>query len=108
MDVVLQDPQPDGPPVTESAQGRGDGLANLPGAGLLGWLQRRHKQRCGSCRANSGMVPGSRHRGPPRGADHVGWPRRMVVASWRSLVIWAWVNRSVTHCLRENRVVWLV
>src|SRR5215831_14158793 len=42
------------------------------------------------------------------GADHVGLPRRIVVASWGSLVIWAWVNRSVIHCLRENSLVWSV
>jgi hypothetical protein len=37
--------------------------------------------------------------GPPQ-------PRRAVTCSRGSALIWAWVNRSVTHCLRENSTVW--
>jgi len=33
-------------------------------------------------------------------------PRRTVTCSRGSALIWACVNRSVTHCLRENSTVW--
>jgi len=52
--------------VTESADGRGNGLADLRGTGLLRLLQRRREQGIGSCRADAEVVPRGRHCGPPR------------------------------------------
>jgi hypothetical protein len=53
-------------PAAELTEGRSDGLPDLPGAGFLGSLQRRHEQGVSSGRADAEVVPGSRHRGPPR------------------------------------------
>ena len=45
------------------------------------------------------ILAGPRLPGPPQ-------PRRMVTRSRGTALIWACVNRSVTHCLRENSAVW--
>jgi hypothetical protein len=50
--------------VTELTNGRGDSLIYLPGAGPLGWLQRRHEQGVGSSTADTEVVSGGWHRGP--------------------------------------------
>ncbi|MGE5133735.1 MAG: hypothetical protein ACM32E_12595 [Gemmatimonadota bacterium] len=52
-------------PAAELADGGGDGLPDLLGAGILGLLQRRHEQGAGSQGADAEVVPRDRHHGPP-------------------------------------------
>jgi hypothetical protein len=53
-------------PGAELTEGRGGGPPDLRGAGLPGSLQRWHEQRIRPCRPDAEVVPGGRHRGPPR------------------------------------------
>ena len=48
----------DAPQAAVGAYGRGDGLADLTRAGVIGALQDRHEQGVGPDPASSGMVNG--------------------------------------------------
>jgi hypothetical protein len=53
----------------ERADGRGDGLPDLPGAEFFGALQGRHEQGVGTDGADAEVVHRWPHREPPRQAD---------------------------------------
>jgi hypothetical protein len=53
----------------ERADGRGDGLPDLPGTEFFGALQGRHEQGVGAGGADAEVVHLWPHREPPRQAD---------------------------------------